>query len=1010
MQKQFFTLLFIAFIISCFAQPIAAQEVSQSYEVLMQSGSEKYDAGDFISAKTYFEMALQKKKDDETAQKKLNETVEKIKQQMQKQEGFYLKLDQGDRLLALNKLKEAKAAYHEALQVFPDDKYTLAQLSEINKTLAAEQNKLDSYNNALNLGTTLLEQAKYEEAILQFQEAIALYPEQEIPIEKLAEAKNLLEKRKLTQAKAAEFAAEAENLILRKDYNAAIKKLEEAQTLTPEDETTAQRLAEIRTLAEKSAAYNTILAKADEQYANKNFDKAREQYQAALQAWPGQAYAEDMILRINQTLESEAYLAQQQYNDAMAEAANYEADDALEQAISSYEKALTFKTGDELALEKIAAIQAKIIAKENAEQLAAQIEDLMAQGLQLENDKQYEASLGIYQQVQSLDPDKAGLAEKIAEIQALVEQSQQLEENYAMLMETAEVLLTQNSLREARAKFVEAFNIKPSAAEPQEKINQIDRQLAALAQQEEALENEYTKLISLASEAYDKEELALALDYYQQAAQLKPEQQQLSSKIGEINAKMDQQQQLEQRENKYNELIVQADQQLEENKLAEAKGAFQQAAQLFTDRTYPAEKIAEIEVLQQEIAAANALEANFNKQIESADAAFANGNLNESKEFYEAALQLKASDHADMQIEKINELLAEQAAAEALDLAFTQQVQTADSLFVLEEWEAASIAYQDALKLNPSASYPKSQLAQIEETVTAIIEQKALESQIASLTSQADESYNNNKLDQAQSLYEEILALDAANAHALSRTAEISIQLKAAAAERQLKFDEAIAAGEQFLADKSYRDAYEQYQIARGLKPDDESVKARIKQIDDIIKAEKLKLMTNYNKIIKEADQFLQSRTYDKAIELYNKADLLKTGETYPAEMIAQITQTIQENKLVDLNLNPVIVTSGSTKRFEFEPVNITERRSNYIFVKARNTGTKGFPLIVSFGSKSGRNGGFVLPIPDDDQYHDFVIRIGSQYKWFSEDNTWIEVLPENGEVELGIMQISKGF
>ncbi len=57
-------------------------------------------------------------------------------------------------------------------------------------------------------------------------------------------------------------------------------------------------------------------------------------------------------------------------------------------------------------------------------------------------------------------------------------------------------------------------------------------------------------------------------------------------------------------------------------------------------------------MLQQEIAAANALEANFNKQIESADAAFASGNLSESKELYEAALQLKASDHADLQIEK----------------------------------------------------------------------------------------------------------------------------------------------------------------------------------------------------------------------------------------------------------------------------------------------------------------------------------------------------------------------
>lgn len=69
MQKQFFTLLFIALILSCFTQPIAAQEVSQSYEVLMESGTEKYSAGDFISAKTYFEMALQKKKDDATAKK-----------------------------------------------------------------------------------------------------------------------------------------------------------------------------------------------------------------------------------------------------------------------------------------------------------------------------------------------------------------------------------------------------------------------------------------------------------------------------------------------------------------------------------------------------------------------------------------------------------------------------------------------------------------------------------------------------------------------------------------------------------------------------------------------------------------------------------------------------------------------------------------------------------------------------------------------------------------------------
>lgn len=1010
MQKQFFTLLFIALVFSIFTQPLAAQEISQSYEILMQSGTEKFNSGDFISAKTYFEMALQKKKDDATAQNKLNETVDKIRQQMEKQEGFYLKLDQGDRLLSLNKLEEAKTAYEEALNVFPDDKYTLAQLAGINKTLQEEQSKLDSYNNALNLGISLLGQAKYEESILQFQQATELYPKQELPKEKLSEAKQLLEKRKLTENQSSTLVQEAENLILRKDYKTAIEKLEEAQALTPEDTSVEQLLAEAHTLLEKSTAYNDLLEKADAHYANKNFEKAREEYQAALKAWPGQAYAEDMIQRIDQTLESDAYLAQEKYNSAMSEAANFEAEDALEKAITSYEKALTFKENDELALEKISAIQAKILEKENIAQLASQIESLINQATQFENDKKYDDALGLYEQVKSLDPDKAGIAEKIDALKALLLETQQMEDNYAEVMQTAEVLLAQNSLREAREKFVEAFNIKPSAKEPQEKINQIDKQLAAIAHQEAELENEFTRLISLASEAFDNEQLALALDYYQQAALLKPEQQQLSSKIGEINDKMDQKQQLEQRENNYAELIKLGDQQLAENKLTASKGSFQQAAQLFADRTYPTEKIAEIELLQQELAAAEALEANFNSQIENADEAFNAGNLEKAKQLYEAALQLKSSDHASLQIEQINQLLAEKAKEEALDLAFTQKIQTADSLFILENWEQASVVYQEALTLNPSASYPKSQLIQIEEAVAAIITAKALETQINSLTIKADESFDNKKLGQAQQLYEEILSLDASNAHALSRTAEINIRLKAEAAELQQKFEEAIAAGEQFLANKSYRDAVEQYQIARGLKPDDESVKERIKQIDDIIKTEKLKLMTNYNKIINEADQFYQSKTFDKAIELYRNADLLKTGETYPAEMIAQITQTIRDNKLVELNLNPVIISSGATKRFDFVPVNITERRTNYILVKARNTGTKGYPLIVSFGSKNGRNGGFVLPIPDDDEYHDFVIRIGSQYKWFSEDNTWIEVLPENGEVELGIMQISKGF
>ncbi|MBU1369559.1 MAG: hypothetical protein KKC86_08630 [Bacteroidetes bacterium] len=1010
MQKRFFTLLFIVLISSVLSQQSTAQEVVQSYEALMQSGNEKLNSGDFISAKTYFEMALQKEKDDAEAQQKLDETVENIKLQMQKQEGFYLKLDQGDRLRDANKLEEAKKAYEEALQVFPDDKYTLEQLKNINKTLEEEKNKLENYENALALGTSLLEQKKYEEAMLQFQLAIDLYPEQALPREKLNETTQLLEKRKVAETKSAELRAAAEELIRRKEFENALLKLKEAQALTPTDITLAQLIEETELLSQKAATYSEILAQADQQYANKNFEKAREHYNAALKVWPGQSYAEDMIQRINQTLESENYLAQQQYNEAIAAAANYEAEGELELALSSYEEALLLKENDELALEKIEAIEATIQAREQATQIASQVNDLLEQASQAEEDKAFENAINIYEQILTISPDEAGITEKITSLQQILAEAQEIESTYQLVMQTAATLLEQESLREARAKYVEAFNIMPSRTEPQEKIYQIDQQLAANALQEAAIENEYTRLISLASQSYDNQELDLALDYYQQAAALKPDQDQLSAKIGEINALMNEQQQLQQRENNYSQLIETADQYFEAGNFADAKTNYQEADRLFGDRTYPKEKITAIAQIQEELAATEALEAEFNNTLQNADAAFTAEKLEEAKQLYEAALAIKLSTYAEEQIAKINVTLAEIAEAEALNQAYVQKIEIADSLYVLENWEQAQLSYQEALDLNPSATYPKDQVTMIEEKLNAIAASKALEAQISKLINQADQAFEDQKLEKAQQLYAEILTLDPANAAALSRSAEINIQLKAAAAERQQRFEEAMASGEQFLADKSYQDALKQYKIAMGIFPEDETVKAKIEQLDNIIREEKLKLMTAYTKIIKEADQHYNAKTFDKAIDQYNKAALLKTGETYPAEMIAQITQTIQDNKLVELNLNPVVVPSGATKRFEFEPVSITERRTNYILIKARNTGQKGFPLIISFGSKNGRNGGFVLPIPDDQEYHDFVVRIGSQYKWFSEDNTWIEILPENGEVELGITQISRGF
>jgi hypothetical protein len=79
------------------------------------------------------------------------------------------------------------------------------------------------------------------------------------------------------------------------------------------------------------------------------------------------------------------------------------------------------------------------------------------------------------------------------------------------------------------------------------------------------------------------------------------------------------------------------------------------------------------------------------------------------------------------------------------------------------------------------------------------------------------------------------------------------------------------------------------------------------------------------------------------------------------------------------------------------------------VLVKARNLSGDDFKIIFTYGSNKGKNGGFVVQVPNTEEYNDFIIRVGNQYKWFSEDNDWLSVYPENGDIEIKMIRISAG-
>ena len=197
--------------------------------------------------------------------------------------------------------------------------------------------------------------------------------------------------------------------------------------------------------------------------------------------------------------------------------------------------------------------------------------------------------------------------------------------------------------------------------------------------------------------------------------------------------------------------------------------------------------------------------------------------------------------------------------------------------------------------------------------------------------------------------------------------------------------------------------------MANSIKPDEKYPQQKIAECNGYIAEQLKRLSAEYAVAIADADKLYASKIYDKAIVAYRKAGKTKPDETYPDEMIDKISRYIVENSIVDVIKTSDTISSGVTEKYEFEPIKINVRKSNYIFLKAKNLTGKPVKVIFSYGSDTGKNGGFVVQVIEDELFNDYIVRVGNQYKWFAEDNNWLTIYPENGDVEITMLRISKG-
>ena len=650
-----------------------------------------------------------------------------------------------------------------------------------------------------------------------------------------------------------------------------------------------------------------------------------------------------------------------------------------------YEMALKQKANDPTAKKKLDETVKKI--QEDGARQEVFYAHLDA-GDQYYGQQKYEEALAEYEQALKVFPNDKYVSGQAEAVRAILKERQDKQDAFDTAMSQGESLLAEDNFDAAIMQFETAIEIFSNDKLPKEK-------LAEARQKKQLYTEKVTRFDNLMEEARQfglRKNYDAAIGKLDQALELFPDDI-------EANAKRNEYQSAKSIADQYNGIIAVADQLYENKAYKEAKAQYQSALAVVKGDAYATDMIARLDPLIAEQDAEEA--ARIAAEQEAARLAA------EAEAARIAAEQEAARLAAEAEAARLA------AEAEAARIAAEQEAAR-----IAAEQEAARLAAEEAARI--AAEEEAARLAAEAEAARIAAEEEAArqaalaaaeaerQATINTMLDAADALFNQEDYANAKVKYQEVVNFDAGNAIATAKIQEIDGIFAQKAAELEANFNNAMSAGNSAMNAEKFAEAITHYQTALAYKPEDPNAQAQLaiaeKSESDRIAA----LRTQYNAFIKEGDANFKTNTFDKAIEAYTKAEELGL-ETYPTEMIARIGEIIEQNKLYELNSDYISLAAGEARRFEFNKIDVAVRRSNYIIIKVRNPHPeKTFPMIVSFGGAGGKNGGFVLPIAATEEEKTFIFRIGSQYKWFSEDNTWIEIISENNEVEIGKLEVSR--
>jgi tetratricopeptide (TPR) repeat protein len=477
------------------------KEKDQQYKKALADGDKAFDNEDLPTAKTNYQKALSLKPYDQKVKEKIS-TIDKIIAEQQQAEAekknnqaqYNQAIADADAKLKKNDFDAAEAAYQKALQISPDESYPKQKLNEIEDDKKAVSDKNDKdFALKIQSGDRNFAMKNYAQAKQDYQAALIIKPGENYPTQRVNDISKIIadQEKQAADQKAADDAykaaiAKADNLYNNKQYDKAIIAYNQASTYKPDEQypfTKKDEINKLKKQQELDANYKKSITEADSYFNQKNFEQAKTSYSNALNFNPNDTYATSQISK-----------ADKEISDRLKKLADSKSkQDAYDKSIADADKA--YNTND------------------------------------------YATAKTNYQTAMAIFPDKPYAKQRIDAIDK-IQKDQKNDEDYKAMLDDANDLYSKKMYDQAIAKYKSAALIKPGETFPNEKIKEINTVIAkndADKQKQIQDEKNYNDAIAQANNLYDKAQYDAAKKIYEQASAIMPNENYPKQRISKIN-------------------------------------------------------------------------------------------------------------------------------------------------------------------------------------------------------------------------------------------------------------------------------------------------------------------------------------------------------------------------------------------------------------------------------------------------------------------------------------------